>query len=360
MTKSTLWKDNWDESRPHYDRWWRREDFVVNAWNSYEPDVPHADVVDPGKAPSLEALYTDPHWRAQATRYRLAHAAYPLDLFPLANTDIGPGSLGMLLGAAPEFAEDTVWLNPVIDDPETCGELRFDAGCHWWKVHEAVIRANVEASGGSYFVGSPDFVEGLDTLAALRGSQELMLDLVARGDWVKRKLAEINQALFDAYSLVWEMIKDDDGSACWGAFRLWAPGKVIKTQCDASAMISPAMFREFVVPVLTERCAWFDYSMYHLDGTQAIMHVDALLEIDELDAIEWTPQAGIDEGGSPRWYDLYRRILEAGKSIQAIRVQPGEVAGLLDAVGTRGVYITLASLSRTDALELSRVIEKYR
>jgi len=159
---------------------------------------------------------------------------------------------------------------------------------------------------------------------------------------------------------VYEIIRCDDGSAAWGAFRLWGPGKVIKTQCDASALIGPEMFREFALPVIAERCEWFDYSMYHLDGMQAVVHLDALLEIDELDAIEWTPQAGIEEGGSPRWYDMYRRIIEAGKSIQAIRVRPDEVAPLLDAVGTKGVYITLAELDEKTAVELAEAVKPYR
>ena len=104
-------------------------------------------------------------------------------------------------------------------------------------------------------------------------------------------------------------------------------------------MISPEMFREFVVPALTEQCAWLDYSLYHLDGTTALHHLDSLLKIEPLDAIEWTPQAGLPGGGSPQWYDIYRRIKAAGKSVQAIRVDPEEVAPLIDAVGGEGLYI---------------------
>ena len=82
-------------------------------------------------------------------------------------------------------------------------------------------------------------------------------------------------------------------------------------QCDASAMFSSAMFDDFVVPALTEQCRWLDYSLYHLDGTQAMHHLDSLLAIEALDAIEWTPQAGIESGGHPRWYPLYKRIIDA-------------------------------------------------
>jgi hypothetical protein len=151
-----------------------------------------------------------------------------------------------------------------------------------------------------------------------------------------------------------------DGSATFGAFRLWGPGKTAKVQCDACVMFSPAMFRRFVVPGLTEQCQWLDNSMYHLDGTQAIPHLDALLEIDELDAVEWTPQAGIERGGNPRWFKMYERILNAGKSVQAIGVGKDEIVPLLDAIGGRGVYVMAASSSLSDAEEIIRLTEPYR
>ncbi len=106
------------------------------------------------------------------------------------------------------------------------------------------------------------------------------------------------------------------GSSAFGAFRIWGPGKTAKVQCDACAMFSPEMFRDFVKPALAEQCAWLDHAIYHLDGTQCICHLDHLLAIDSLRAIEWTPQAGIEGGAHERWFPLYKRILDAGKSVQ--------------------------------------------
>jgi hypothetical protein len=127
-----------------------------------------------------------------------------------------------------------------------------------------------------------------------------------------------------------------------------------------SAMFSPEMFGEFAVPGLTEQCEWLDHSLYHLDGTQALCHLDQLLGIDGLDAVEWTPQAGIETGGSPRWYDLYRRILTAGKSVQAVNVEPGEILPLLDAIGGRGVYLITQFGSEREAEEMADKVEPYR
>ena len=192
-----------------------------------------------------------------------------------------------------------------------------------------------------------------------RGAQTLLLDLIERPDWVEQKIRELNNVWFEAYRRIYDLIKLDDGSAAFGAFYLWGPGKVAKLQCDVSAMFSSNMFGRFVVPALTEQCRWLDHSLYHLDGTQAMRHLDALLQIEPLDAIEWTPQAGIETGGNPRWYDLYRRILAAGKSVQIVNVEPGEVRPLLDAVGAKGVYLLIQFKNEREAEEVIKTVEPY-
>lgn len=87
---------------------------------------------------------------------------------------------------------------------------------------------------------------------------------------------EITAVWFEAYQRIYDIIRLDDGSSTFGAFRLWGPGRTAKLQCDASAMFSPAMFRRFVAPSLTKQCEWLDHSLYHLDGTQALVQPDTL------------------------------------------------------------------------------------
>jgi hypothetical protein len=152
----------------------------------------------------------------------------------------------------------------------------------------------------------------------------------------------------------------EDGSSCFTAFRLWGPGKVAKVQCDTSAMFSPRMFRKFVVPALTAQCEWLNHSMFHLDGHQCIRHLDAILEIEAIDAIEWTPDPQVPPGGDAEWYPMYRKILEAGKSVQAIGVTAAEVKPLLDAVGGKGMYIQTTVDDERELEELLKVVEPYR
>jgi hypothetical protein len=358
------WKQNWQQSREHFVDWWHREGLVVGMWSGPLARVPHEELERPAQiSPSQAAFYTDVEGRARRNHYWLSRMAYPLDILPIADSMIGPGSLALCLGSEPEFAEHTVWFGPTMDreeEPEQCGPLRFDPENRWWRVHEATLRCSVALAQGKYLVGCPDLIENIDILASLRGMQPLLMDMLDRPGWVSEKLSEINQAYFEVYDRVYEIIKLEDGSSAFEAFKLWGPGKTAKVQCDAATMFSPEMFRRFVVPALREQCAYLDFSMYHLDGMEEFGHLDALLEIEALDAIEWTPNANLPLGGDPRWFDLYRRILDAGKSVQVYLVMPHQIVPLLDAIGGRGVYVLGIFRNEAEAESIAKDVEQFR
>ena len=352
------WKDNWNITRQHLLDWWDHTGLVISA--TTPPIVPIAHEKDGPvyeKPEDIARFYSDPKYHAWCEHQRLAHSYFGADTLPVAETDIGPGSLALYLGSEPGFSRDTVWFEPSMDRIDR--PISLNPENHWWQVTQETIRACIEEGRGQYMVGCPDLIENLDILSAMRGPENLMTDLIDHPDAVLAREHEINLAWFAAYSRIYDLIRLEDGSSNFGAFRLWGPGKTAKLQCDASAMLSPQMFRKFVVPFLTEQCAWLDHSMYHLDGHQCIGHLEALLEIEELDAIEWTANPIVPPGGDPRWFPMYRHILESGKSVQIVDMQPGDVRRLLDLVGSHGLYLFVNVTSPKEVDQLAKLIESY-
>ncbi len=350
-------KPDWPQVRQHLIDWWRGDGFVFGV---LDRDSAKTDSIPAPHVPDdMERLRTDATYRCDATEYQFATHAFLGDAFPAYDTQIGPGSLGVFLGAKPGFSAPTVWYEPCIDEPDAVGAISFDPQNPWFGVHMALIDESLRRAGGEIPVTTPDLVENLDTLAALRGSEEVLQDLVDRPEWVLVRLEEINQAYFEVFDRIYPKIEFEGGNA-FSSFRIWGPGKTAKLQCDCSCMISPAMFRCFVLPTLREQCQWLDSSLYHLDGTTAVQHLNALLEIDELDAIQWTPQAGMPPSGDAEWYDLYRRIREGGKSVQALGVSPDRVLPLLDAVGPEGMFIFTHTCEPGVAEKLLVDVEPYR
>ncbi len=346
----------------HLKQWWNHKGLAAAISSSRTEPVEKLSK-PPEPATDFDA-YCEPVGRIERMTYRLAHLYPAGDRLPILDIMIGPGSLSTFLGAKPHFSKETIWYDPCIANPDTYGPVRFDPANQWFQIHLELAKEAAEQNAGRYIVGMPDLIENLDTLASLRGTQELLMDLVERPAWVHKSLAAINDAFFRSFDMLYKVIAQEGGNA-WGAFDIWGPGKTAKVQCDFSCMISPKMFDEFVKPCLDAQCDWLDYSMYHLDGEDAMQHVDSLLSIESLDAIEWTPVgacgvAGLEPGGSPKWYDLYRRIKAGGKSVQAIGIKPAEIAPLLDAVGPEGMMLLIWAKDPSDADEAAKIVEKYR
>ena len=353
------WKEDWDRAKRNLLGWWRREGLAMCVMAPRR--TPREPIPKPETPADVRDAWLDPVYRCDRAEHEMATTFFGGEAFPYFDTQIGPGSLGTFLGAQPHFDWTTVWYDPCIRDPDASGPIRFDPqGNRWWDAHVALVDEGLRRARGRYLVGIPDLIENIDTLAAMRDNEPLLLDLVERPTWVHERLAEINAAFFAAFDLLYAKVRDADGGNAFSAFRIWGPGKTAKVQCDFSCMISPRMFRQFVQPHLAAQCEWLDYSLYHLDGTTALQHVEPLLEIEALDAIEWTPQAGKPGGGSPQWYDLYRRIRAGGKAVQAIGVAPEEVAPLLDAVGPEGMFVITWAKDQDEAERLLEAVERYR
>ncbi|MDD5687365.1 MAG: hypothetical protein PHE88_06010 [Elusimicrobia bacterium] len=358
-----LWKQNWQETKKHFTDWWNRKGLILGMWDAFDAAKPHEIVSDPGKTESIEESYVNHEFKSKKNHYSISKKCFDGDILPIANVDLGPGSLALFLGSEPGFSERTIWFNPIMKDdenPENRPALKFNPENKWWKITEALLRESVKLSNHKYIVGCHDLIENIDILASLRGTETLLMDMVERPDWVKRKLDEINQVWFEAYSRIYDIIKLEDDSSAFRAFYIWGPGKTAKVQCDASAMFSPAMFEQFVVPALSRQCEWLDYSMFHLDGHQCLAHLDSLLSIKGLDAIEWTPDPTIPSGGNKEWYSLYRKILDAGKSVQAVGIRHKEIIPLLDAVGGKGMYIHTSFDNEKELETLIKKVEPYR
>jgi 5-methyltetrahydrofolate--homocysteine methyltransferase len=207
-----------------------------------------------------------------------------------------------------------------------------------------MLRDAVALSRGDYFVAIPDIIENLDILSAARGPQALCYDLADAPELVRAGVERVDSLYFDYYDRCYEITKDSDGASAYTAFAVLGRGKTAKVQCDFCALMSPDAFRELAAPSLRKQCRALDHSIYHLDGPDAIRHLDALMEIEELDALQWTCGAGRPDGANPMWYPIYDKAREAGKGLWVF-IEDGGPSDWAKAAkqfvaryGTTGVY----------------------
>jgi 5-methyltetrahydrofolate--homocysteine methyltransferase len=134
----------------------------------------------------------------------------------------------------------------------------------------------------------------------------------------------------------------------------WAPGPTYMLQSDFSYMISPNMFKEFVLPDLKACCDHLDYSFYHLDGIGELPHLDQLLSIPNLHGIQWIPGAG--KPPPSEWPEVLDRIRSAGKLVQ-VYATPEEARKIVRRHGGKGFYFALSGADITDA-SARRLVEE--
>lgn len=350
------WKSNLEETKQRYINWWNHKGIILNMWEHFQEGVqPHAEIMPPAPAKDLSQKWFDPQWRAEYLDWYVAHSSLKADILPVANTQLGPGSLAAILGGVFEGGEDTIWIHP---NPDFTDEIVFNLEHPNWILHKELLKACKAKANGHYFVGMPDLMEGLDVLAALKGTDRVLLDTVMQPEILEQQMQQINDIYFKVFDELYDIIREGDEMAfCY--FSSWAPGKMSKLQSDISTMISQDDYRRFVQPFIREQCQKIDYTLYHLDGVGAMHHLPALLEIEELNAIQWTPGVGEPQGGSPQWYDLYKKILAGGKSVMACWVTLDELKPLLDHIGADGVHLEMDFHNEKEVEQAMRIVEEY-
>lgn len=360
---ATPWKENWEETKSNFRKFWKRDGLVVTTsnWSNgiLRPEGPIEEIPDMPVPLNQEESYKLPEWISNREQKKLAQYQYLLDDMPGANGLIGPGSLALYVGCIPGFGEHSVWYNHVEMDPDEYPELIADYSLEWARHQEALIDQLQKDSEGRFVVGFPDLVENIDIISSMRGPQNLMIDFYDRPEWIKEKVSQINKVYFEVYENMYKKIKMDDDSSFFWAYGVWGDGKTAKVQCDASAMISPEMFNEFVVPGLAEQCEWLDHSLYHLDGENAFCHLDSLLAIDALDAIEYQPVH--TDGGNPKWWSDYKKILGAGKCLQIVNCKRKDVIPTLNEIGGKGVFLQVERIENEDDVQwLDEATREFR
>lgn len=142
-------------------------------------------------------------------------------------------------------------------------------------------------------VSMPDDTGNADALSHLMGPDELLPAMIEDPEAVKRALGKIQGAYERIMREVYDIVRDNnEGGSCIQWLSTWAPGMHAQMQCDMSAMISNPMFEDFIMPELRAQCDLLDNALYHFDGVEQIRHLDSLLSIPRLRAIQWTQVAG--------------------------------------------------------------------
>ncbi len=365
-----LSKSNWSETKRRWDSYWKRSVSGVPLMCvvAEKPDKVDKDRQQALKSRDMYDKYRDARRMAERYRYWVETHEFLADSFPNISLDFGPGSLAAYLGSDIEFSPGTVWFKECVDEWEGCPALRFDPDNPWFREHLQLFRDVKALAGDDYYLTIPDLMENIDVLASLRGAQNTIFDMVDEPEEVEERIRQVQSLYWKYYDSFYDLAaREEDGirSSAYTVFQIWGRGRTVKLQCDFSAMMSPKQFRQFIQPALDEQSKGADNVLYHLDGPDAIKHLPALMEIEGIDALQWTAGSYNPDGTHEQWFGIYDQARAAGKGLW-VQVYTGGVDEWIDRIdklvaryGSNAVFFFFPPMSMENADKILSHAEKH-
>ena len=351
-------KDNWEETVQRFDAWFAHKNTGRPLMNIYAyrtaDDIPYEKLEEkPYENPRDQFLNTEKNFARLMNFYTFVK---PLaEAFPQFSMNLGAGSIALYLGSEPDFAESTLWFGHCIEDYGTALPLKYDPENYWWKAHLDIIKKQLELTGNTdVMVCIPDLVENIDILSAMRDPQTCCYDLYDYPVQTVRALQDIQDCYMTYYDAIFNLVKKD-GVSAYTAFNILGTGKTAKIQCDFAALLAPDQFDEFVLPSLKYQCGRIGNTMFHLDGPECIVHIDSLMGIEKLGALQWTPGSRNPGAGSEQWYPLYKKVMDADKGLwvglseYSLEEAVAHADTLVKKFGSKGLYFQFPYMTAEQA-----------
>ena len=261
-------------------------------------------------------MWTDIDYVMASAEHQLSSTYFAGDSLPVYNPWLGPDQFAGWLGAELILKpkEFTSWAKPFVDDWNNFERLKINPDNCWWKLYLEIVRASVDAGEGKWVTAYPDLHSGIDALSAIRGPENLMIDMINIPDLVHRAMKQTTQLWKDVVDTVSEIILPaGQGTSNWTMG--WSDDHYLCIgQNDFSCMISPQMYEDFCFQDALETCNHADRTIYHLDGPDAARHLPKILELENLDCVQWIQGAG--NPVASHWIDMLKQIQDADKSVQ--------------------------------------------
>jgi hypothetical protein len=350
-------KPDYAESQRRIDAFWNCE-LIDRPVVQFSLDKPPAERVPlPVSGHTTPAdRWLDADYQAELAWATLRNREFLGDTLPVAYPNLGPEVFSSFYGCPLFFGDyGTSWSEPILHDWAEVDQLALDwQHPYLHKLHD-MTDALLELGRGHFITGMTDWHPGGDCLAAFRDPKNLALDMIDHVAEVKALLARIEADYFAVYDMFYAKLRAaGQPIASWIA--LPCSGKFYIPSNDFSIMISNKMYREVFLPGIVNECRFLDRSIYHLDGPKALRHLDSLLAIPELTALQFVPGAGNE--GFAKWVDVYRKAQAAGKAIM-VYCTPAEIDLVIETLDPSGVYLQVEGVdSRETGVTLLQRVQR--
>jgi 5-methyltetrahydrofolate--homocysteine methyltransferase len=225
----------------------------------------------------------------------------------------GPDEIAVFCGSELVWPEDkaidTNWSKPWVEDWAAALPLKIHEDHPLWRRMIDFYRRAAARMAGKMLLSHIDLHSNMDILAPIRGTERLCMDLIDQPEMIDRAMASARALFPKIWRTFAEAGRMDERGYCFG---LYSMDGAATLQCDFSCMVSPAMFRRWILPALEEEASIVKHAYYHWDGPGALKFFDDLMAAKDLHTFSYVPNPNQIH---LHCLDLFQRIQAAGKSV---------------------------------------------
>lgn len=207
----------------------------------------------------------------------------------------------------------------------------------WRDLLLRLIELHVARSGGRHAVAQTLMRGPSDLAEALLGPEMMIYAMVDHPQALRNFLEESTEVFIEVLRAQLERIAPVRGGYV-SPFGVWAPGTVVRTQCDASAFLSPKHYAAWYLPYDARISESVDYSIIHLHSV-SLHTVDALLDVERPHAIQVTLETSATAPTLDAMIPIFRKILGVKPLILEGPLTEAELQHLLDQLPSGGLCI---------------------
>jgi hypothetical protein len=351
-------KPDYECSKKRIDAFWNREilDRPIVQFKLYKPRDEQLELPLLRNAPG-QKVYLDTEYQVDWQRIDLTNQLFLGDSLPVAYPNFSPAVMTAFYGCPLKFSENgTCWSEPLGGDIDYLEDLAFDWESPWLEKVRELTEAFLKVGKGRFITGISNWFMGGDCLAAILGSKRLGVALINDPVRIKKQLDIIEMNFERLYTEFYALI-NEAGQPATTWIPLVSDGKYYVIANDFSALVSTTMYREYFLNDVIRECQFLDHAIYHLDGPAALRHLDAILEVEDLDGVQFVPSPGND--GFEHWIQVYKRIQEAGKCVQ-VNCDLSEIIEISRYLKPEGLFLNVKNVTSEDeATALIHFLEKW-
>lgn len=277
--------------------------------------------------------------------------------FPIYTAYLGPQVYAAFYGSELDYDGSGSWAKPIIESFDDMETILLNMDNEYFQSLEKITELAVERGRGKFLTGQPPLSPGLDCMAAWRGVYQLCEDLVKNPDQVERMgLLSISDfaGIYDHFDSI---IRRSQGlSVNW--MGLPTTSRVHIPTYEFAALISPEMFVRFGLPLIREEVLGITHNTFLVDGKEIKKHLDAVLSIPEIDALQWVQGMGND---SPimQWTSFLKKLQKI-RMPAVVGLEVEELDGFIDVMDPQGLFLWINTQNEQEEIDILKKLESWK